>query len=153
MGYRRGGERLDPKPQLCSDALRGILESSPRLHALLLRYVQCLTIQIAGTALFNTRYKVEQRLARWLLMCHDRTEGDELPTTHQFLSLMLGINRPGLTAAVSAFERSAMIESRRGTITICNREALLALAGASYGAPKAEYARLIKDGQRVLGVL
>uniref|UniRef100_UPI0030138AF6 Crp/Fnr family transcriptional regulator n=1 Tax=Methylobacterium nigriterrae TaxID=3127512 RepID=UPI0030138AF6 len=59
-----------------SDALRKVLGSSPGLHALLLRYVQSLNVQVAGTALANTRYKLEQRLARWLLMCHDRTEGD-----------------------------------------------------------------------------
>ncbi|WP_238313970.1 Crp/Fnr family transcriptional regulator [Methylobacterium crusticola] len=126
-----------------ADALRAALRSSPTLHALLLRYVQALTIQIGCTALANSLYRLPQRLARWLLMCHDRTEGDELPTTHQFLSLMLGVNRPGLTAAVSVFERSGMIRRQRGIITIRDRAALLAAAGASYGAPEAEYARLI----------
>ncbi|KAB1073230.1 Crp/Fnr family transcriptional regulator [Methylobacterium planeticum] len=127
-----------------SESLREILGSTSDLQALLLRYAQSVNVQIAGTALANTRYKVEQRLARWLLMCHDRTEGDELPTTHRFLSLMLGINRPGLTATMAGFERSGMIGSERGTITILKREMLLDLAGASYGAPEAEYARLIE---------
>jgi DNA-binding transcriptional regulator YhcF (GntR family) len=77
-------------------------------------------------------------------MCHDRTEGDTLPTTHRFLSLMLGVNRPGLTTAVAALEREGIITTKRGTITICDREALLARADASYGVPEAEYERMMK---------
>jgi CRP-like cAMP-binding protein len=129
--------------------LRAILGTSPDLHAFLLRYAYSLTVQIAGTALANTRYKVEQRLARWLLMCHDRTRGDELPTTHRFLSLMLGINRPGLTAALSVFEQAGMIRTERGAITIRDRPALLAKAGACYGGPEGEYERLLVEGRLI----
>ena len=80
-------------------------------------------------------------------MCHDRVEGDALPTTHRFLSLMLGVNRTGLTAAVAAFERAGIIETRRGTITIRERDALLTIAGACYGVPEAEYARLVAGSE------
>ncbi len=128
-----------------ADAMREILGTNPDLHAFLLRYAYSLTVQIAGTALANTRYKVDQRLARWLLMCHDRTTGDDLPTTHRFLSLMLGINRPGLTA----FEQAGMIRTERGTITIRDRAALLAKAGACYGGPEGEYERLLVEGRPV----
>lgn len=126
-------------------ALIEALRRSPRLHNRLLRYAHVLGVQATSTALANGRYTLEPRLARWLLMCHDRTEGDELPTTHRFLSLMLGVNRPGLTDAVSALERAGMIGRQRGTLTIRDRAALLTLAGASYGAPEAEYQRLIGD--------
>ncbi|OAS23961.1 hypothetical protein A5481_15815 [Methylobacterium platani] len=132
-----------------ADAMREILGTSPDLHAFLLRYAYSVTVQIAGTALANTRYKVDQRLARWLLMCHDRTTGDELPTTHRFLSLMLGINRPGLTTALSVFEQAGMIRTERGTITIRDRAALLAKAGACYGGPEGEYERLLVEGRPV----
>ena len=84
-------------------------------------------------------------------MCHDRTEGDELPTTHRFLSLMLGVQRPGLTAAISAFERSGLIQRQRGILTIRDREALLAVAGGCYGVPEAEYERLIASPSRTEG--
>ncbi|MCP1535469.1 Crp/Fnr family transcriptional regulator [Methylorubrum extorquens] len=126
------------------EAFRDVLRCSPVLHEHLLRYAQVLNTQVACTALANGRYKVGQRLARWLLMCHDRTEGDTLPTTHRFLSLMLGVNRPGLTTAVAALERAGIIATRRGTITICDRDALLVEAGAAYGVPEAEYERLIE---------
>ena len=127
--------------QACQAASQGGLD----LQNLLLRYVQVLSVQLAYTALSNARYKLEQRLARWLLMCHDRVDGDVLPTTHRFLSLMLGVNRPGLTAAVASFERGGIIQTKRGNITICERGKLLALAGAVYGVPEAEHARLIEE--------
>ncbi|MCJ2134144.1 Crp/Fnr family transcriptional regulator [Methylobacterium sp. J-026] len=121
-----------------SEALR----SSPRLHNHLLRYAHVLSVLATSTALANGRYTLEPRLARWLLMVHDRTESDELPTTHRFLSLMLGVNRPGLTGAISVLERSGVIGRQRGTLIVRDRAALLALAGPSYGAPEAEYERL-----------
>ncbi|MCJ2131018.1 Crp/Fnr family transcriptional regulator [Methylobacterium sp. E-045] len=128
-----------------ADCLRATLIDSPRLHRSLLRYAQVANVQVASTALANGRFKLEQRLARWLLMCHDRVDGDMLPTTHRFLSLMLGVNRTGLTAAVATLERAHVIATRRGTITVRSRAMLLRLAGSSYGVPEAEYARLV-DG-------
>ncbi|APX85922.1 hypothetical protein BV511_15165 [Methylorubrum extorquens] len=128
-----------------ADSLRAALIDSPRLHRSLLRYAQAANVQVASTTLANARYKLEQRLARWLLMCHDRVDGDLLPTTHRFLSLMLGVNRTGLTTAVAALERAGVIGTRRGTITVRSREALLKLAGNSYGMAEAEYVRLV-DG-------
>ena len=85
---------------------------------------------------------MERRLARWLLMCHDRVDEDVLPTTQQFLSLMLGVARTSLTVIVGNFVRDGLIETQRGNITICDRAGLLALAGAAYGQPEAEYERL-----------
>ncbi|MCJ2009311.1 Crp/Fnr family transcriptional regulator [Methylobacterium sp. J-092] len=126
--------------------LREGLRDSPSLRDGLLRYAQASNVQVASTALANGRYRLEQRLARWLLMCHDRVDGDLLPTTHRFLSLMLGVNRTGLTTAVATLERTDVIGTRRGTITVRRRAALLKLAGDSYGVAEAEYARLV-DGR------
>ncbi|MCJ2078858.1 Crp/Fnr family transcriptional regulator [Methylobacterium sp. E-016] len=126
--------------------LRDALRDSPRLHDSLLRYAQAANVQVASTALANGRYRLEQRLARWLLMCHDRVDGDLLPTTHRFLSLMMGVNRTGLTTAVATLERARVIGTRRGTITVRSRDTLLKLAGKSYGVAEAEYVRLV-DGE------
>lgn len=129
-------------------ALHQALERSPEFNLMMLRYVQSVHIQVACTALANGRYKIDCRLARWLLMCHDRVEGDVLPTTQRFLSLMLGVNRTGLTAVVRGFVRDGLIETKRGTITICDRERLLAIAGAAYGQPEAEYERIFAQSGR-----
>jgi CRP-like cAMP-binding protein len=128
---------------MSASALKDVLGQSPVLQHQLLRYAHVLGVQATSTALANGRFKLEPRLARWLLMCHDRTVGDELPTTHQFLSLMLGVNRTNLTAVVAEFERSGIIETRRGALIVRDRLGLLVLAGASYGVPEAEYARLL----------
>ena len=70
--------------------------------------------QTTTTALANGRSKMEERLARWLLMADDRIDGEELPLTHEFLGLMLGTHRPGVTIAVQALEKAGLIATRRG---------------------------------------
>ncbi len=81
-----------------------VMEASPSLKALLLRWVQALMIQTAQSTLANGRYTIQERLARWLLMCHDRLDRDDLPLTHEFLSLMLGVGRSGVTEALHVLE-------------------------------------------------
>ncbi len=122
------------------------LEASSTLHALLLRYIHVLTVQTAATAMSNGDSVLSERLARWLLMCHDRVDGDELALTHEFLSLMLAVRRPGVTEAIHLLEGAAIIRARRAHITILDRERLEETAGDSYGVPEAEYQRLIPNG-------
>ncbi|MCJ2077843.1 Crp/Fnr family transcriptional regulator [Methylobacterium sp. E-016] len=128
---------------MSASSFREILPQSAAINERLLRYVQTVTAQTAGTALANARYTLAARLARWLLMCHDRAEGDDLSTTHRFLSLMLGVNRTGVSEAMAVLERAGVIATKRGTIIIKDREHLLAQAGACYGMPEAEYDRLL----------
>ena len=131
---------------LCIDkaALCAAFEESASLRRLLLRFVQTQLIQTAQTAYVNATHSLEVRLARWLLMCQDRLDGDELSITHEFLSLMLGAQRSSTTLAVQALEGYRLIRARRGRITVLDREALEAAADDGYGVPEAEYARLIE---------
>lgn len=119
------------------------LEASPSLHDLLLRYIHVLMVQTAATAMSNGDSVLSERMARWLLMCHDRVDGDELALTHEFLSLMLAVRRPGVTEAIHLLEGTGIIRARRAHITILDRERLEETAGDSYGVPEAEYERLI----------
>ena len=119
------------------------IESSRTLHALLLRFVQVFNTQVAATAMSNGDSVIGQRLARWLLMCHDRIDGDELPLTHEFLSIMLAVRRAGVTEALHLLEGAGIIKARRALISILDRERLDEMAGDSYGQPEAEYERLI----------
>ncbi len=123
--------------------LRQAIQQSPTLHALLLRYVQAFTIQTSHTALSNGSHKIEERLARWLLMCHDRLDGDDLPLKHEFIALMLGVRRASVTEAVNILERRGIIRAGRGNIVVLDRARLEERAGDSYGVPEAEYRRLI----------
>ena len=126
-----------------ADDLRHAVSVSASLHQHLLRFTQVVTIQAGQTALSNGCHRIEQRLARWLLMCHDRVDGDDLLTTHEFLSLMLGVRRAGVTQTLQALEDSGIIAARRGLITVLDRAKLEAVAGDSYGVLEADYARLI----------
>lgn len=128
--------------RLPSDKLRRAMAKSPALHGVLLRYVQAFMSQTAHTLLANAAYRMDQRLARWLLMCDDRVDENELPLTQLFLSRMLGVNRPGVTAAVRALKDAGLIGHARSRITVLDRAELEVVAGGSYGAPEAEYARL-----------
>ncbi|TXN72832.1 Crp/Fnr family transcriptional regulator [Methylobacterium sp. WL6] len=121
------------------------IDASPLLRKLLLHYAQTLMLQTAQTAFANAAYNIDVRLARWLLMCHDRLDGDDLALTHEFLSTMLGAQRSSTTLAVQALEGHGLIRARRGRITILNRAALEAVVDEGYGLPEREYARLIES--------
>ena len=123
--------------------LRRAMAASPSLQQHLLRFAHAFMIQMGQTALSNASHVLEQRLARWLLMCHDRVDGDKLSTTHEFLSLMLGVRRAGVTVALQALEDRGLIATKRGQVTVLDRATLEEVAGDSYGVSEAEYARLI----------
>jgi CRP-like cAMP-binding protein len=121
------------------------MKQSPSLRALVLKSAQAFMIQTAHTALANGRAKLEERLARWLLMAHDRLDSDAVPLTHEFLAVMLGVRRAGVTVALHSFERRGMITTRRGQLTLVNRAAIEQVAGSFYGIPEAELKRLMSE--------
>jgi CRP-like cAMP-binding protein len=123
--------------------LTSLARTNTKFLGLLLRYVQVILTQTEQTALANGRFSIEKRLARWILMCHDRIDGDELNFTHELLSVMLGVRRPGVTVATHVLEGSKMIKATRGRITVLSRGKLEEAAAGSYGVPEGEYERLI----------
>jgi CRP-like cAMP-binding protein len=127
-----------------TEVLCAAVERSPSLRKLLLRYTQVQFIEAVQTAFVNATYRSEVRLAHWFLMCHDRVDGDELVMTHEFVSVMLGVTRTSATLAVQALEGYRLIRAMRGRLTILEPKAMEAIAGAGYGLPEAEYARLIE---------
>jgi CRP-like cAMP-binding protein len=116
------------------------------LHRHLLRYAQASHVQVSETAFANANSDIEARLARWLLMCHDRVDEDNIPLTHEFIAMMLGVRRPGVTVALHVLEGMQVIRTKRGMITVLDREKLEELADNAYGLPEAEYARLMAEG-------
>jgi CRP-like cAMP-binding protein len=136
-----GGDRSDNETYMqaagqgqCMRAndLRNAMEKSRTLHSSMLRYAQAFLNQTTKTAVANGRFKIEERLARWLLMAHDRVGSPELPLTHEFLAMMLGVRRPGVTVACQQLEREGVIARRRGRIVICNREKLEKMSDGTY---------------------
>lgn len=126
-----------------ADRFREAIAQSTELKDLLLRYVQTFLIQVANSVATNAHSRIEVRLARWLLMCHDRIDGDEVHLTHEFMSMMIAAQRTGVTLTLHILEGAGMVQSQRARITILDRGKLEQLAGNSYGQPEAEYRRLI----------
>jgi CRP-like cAMP-binding protein len=125
-----------------SARLRSAMEQSRTLQKALLLYAHAFNIQASYTAMANGRSKIEERLARWLLMARDRLDSDQLTLTHEFLSLMLGVRRPGVTVALKLLQRAGLIQAARGTITILERKGLEKISNGAYGPPEAEFKRL-----------
>ena len=123
--------------------LRKATQASLSLRDSLLKFVQAFGVQTAHTAVSNAQSRLDVRLARWLLMAHDRLGDGPLPLTHEFLSLMLGVRRPGVTEALHALREQGLISYGRGLITVEDRKGMERAAGKAYGVPEAEYRRLI----------
>jgi CRP-like cAMP-binding protein len=129
VGLRQGSYRAITQIagqglRIRADALDEALRSTPGLGLILNRYVLIQGLQIAQIAACNRLHEIEQRLARWLLMCQDRVNSDLLPITHEFLAQMLGTGRPSVSLAAGILQRAGLIENLRGTVRILNRREL-----------------------------
>jgi CRP-like cAMP-binding protein len=117
---------------ITAENLRHCFEISSSLRDALTSYTLAFINQISETAMANARGTIEQRLARWILMAHDRARDDSLPIPHAYIAVMLGIRRAGVTNAIGELRRLGMIQQRRGGFTILDRDALLRVAGNIY---------------------
>jgi len=124
--------------------LRSAMKKSPTLRDLLLHNVQVFMIQTSQTALANAATLLSQRLGRWLLMVEDRLSTKEIPLTQEFLAIMLGVQRSGVSIALADLKSRGLISSKRRLILILNRSALEKFTNGSYGVAEAEYKRRVK---------
>jgi CRP-like cAMP-binding protein len=129
--------------RITASELRKAMNASQTLHSLLLKFVQVFLVQTAHTAVANARANIDKRLARWILMAHDRTDEDTLRLTHELLSLMLGVRRAGVTEALQSLKRQKLIDTGRNQIVVRDRKGIERMARGSYGVPEKEYRRLI----------
>jgi len=143
-----------PGAALCIPAqgLRAVMPQSPAIREHFLRYAHVLMVQTAQTAFANASFTIEARLARRVLMTQDRLDQDDLPLTHEFLSMMLGVRRPGVTLAIQALEGNGLIRAKRGSITVLDRTKLEEVADDAYGLAEAEYARVMEKAGRAVRV-
>ena len=106
------------------DMRTAALRGCPQLIVSLMRYAQESTMEVTQIAACNRLHDVEKRLARWLLMSHDRIGSDRLPLTQEFLAQMLGTRRASVTVAAGVLQKAGLIHYNRGHVSILNREAL-----------------------------
>ncbi len=115
-----------------SGVMRDMANRHPALRDICLRYQQVMMVQASQAAACNARHELPERLARWLLMTHDRVDGDELPMTQEFMALMLGVRRAGVSVVASALQAQGLIRQARGRIGVVDRAGLEAEACACY---------------------
>jgi CRP-like cAMP-binding protein len=114
------------------------------LQTLLLRYTQALHIQVSQTAACNRLHSLDERLARWLLMTHDRVQSDRMELTQEFLSTMLGVERSGVTLAAITLQNEGLIKYSRGKITVLDRIGLERASCECYDRVKIIFDELLK---------
>ena len=129
--------------RIAVSTVRGALAESPRMSRLMRRFALAFLTQTTQTALVNGHARIDERLARWLLMAMDRLDTVDLPLTHELMALMLGVRRPGVTDALHRLEGDGLIRARRGFVGIRDRAALEAKSAGCYGVTEAEYRRLM----------
>ena len=117
-----------------ADILSGSIGRLPSLRWSSERLLLTQQLQVAQLAACNRLHEVDQRLARWLLMCQDTVDAIRLPLTHEFIAQMLGTGRPTVTIAAGVLERAGLIENTRGAVQITNRKRLEDAACECYGA-------------------
>ena len=134
--------------RLSSAALRDATGQSRSLHDMLLRFVHAFMVQGSHAAIAAGRARIDERLSRGLLMWHDRIRADELFVTHEFLALLMGVRRQGVTVALHELEGKGLIRSVRNRVRIIDRAGLERMANGFYGVPEDEYRRLFGEDLR-----
>lgn len=129
--------------RLRQSTLLDLMNTQPVFASLLHKAVYVLATQAGFTALSNAVHEIDERLARWILMCHDRIDGNELALTHEFIALMLAVRRPSVTTALHLLEGYRFIRSVRGLVIVRDRAGLEDFASDAYGKAEDEYERLI----------
>jgi CRP-like cAMP-binding protein len=125
-------------------ALRQAFDQSEALRTKLLRYMQAFHIQVSQTAVCNSHHTLEERLIRWLLMVHDRAGDNRFPMTHEFMSLMLGVRRAGVTITAGALKHAGLIQYAKGCVTVLDRPSLEAAACECYDYVQRHFEELLE---------
>jgi CRP-like cAMP-binding protein len=128
---------------MTADDFRRLVTPGSPLHARLQRYTEALFNMVAQGSACNRLHPIEQRCARWLLLCHDRVGRDEFPLTHEFLAQMLGVRRASVTEAAGSLQADGLITYVRGLITIVDRAGLEAASCGCYQIIRREFERML----------
>lgn len=132
-----------PALRLSSEIFREELAASSELQGMLKHYLYVVIAQLGQTAACTRYHRVEARLARWLLMTHDRVHEDTFTITHEFLGYILGVRRAGISEAANEFQSRALISYKRGEVTVLDRQGLERTACDCYFADRETYRQIL----------
>ena len=145
-----GGEAMIQVPhsylRMGSGDFRQCLLLDPLLNSRVLLYTQVMIETISQFSGCNRLHAINQRCARWLLMAHDRIDGDTISLTHEYLATMLGVRRPSVSLTAEALDRAGVIEYHRGRIIVRDRRGLEAMACECYRVANGALERLLGYG-------
>jgi CRP-like cAMP-binding protein len=127
-------------------AFKEAVKMDTPLRRITLRYLQAYLAQVSQSVACNRLHTVEERFARWVLMSHDRVEGDVFQLTQEYLASMLGVHRPSVSLAARALQKAGLIEYKRGMMTILNRQGLEEVCCECYGIVRMQFERLLGEG-------
>jgi len=128
---------------MAADAFRKELDRRGAFYGLMSRYSQAMQILIMQSTACNSLHTVEERCSRWLLMTHDRVDGDELRLTHEFLGYMLGVRRPTVSLVLGTLDKAGILHNGTKKITIVNRARLEDTSCECYRVVKSAFDRLL----------
>lgn len=134
-----------------AEALQSEFSCSERVRDLFIRYSEALFAQVQQTVACHAHHAVKQRMCRWLLMMHDRSDGQDLPCTHEFMADLLGINRKSVTLAARIVQNEGLIAYRRGRMQVVDRSGLEKAACECYTAVNKHFASLFCPNEPVKG--
>ncbi len=134
-----------PAVKINARLFRELSSSSPAFRQLLDRYLQAYVNMLGQLAACNRLHSVYERCARWLLMTHDRVDVDVIPLTHEYLAMMLGTNRSGVTIGVGTLQQAGFIRSAGGNITILDRLGLEQAACECYEVAREQFGGLLRS--------
>lgn len=126
-----------------ADELEREVQHSESLRHVFERYLSAFMFQVSQSVACNGLHALQQRCCRWLLMMHDRVQGDEIGLTHEYLSIMLGVRRASVTEVLQALEDQGFLHTSRGRITISDRAGMEATSCECYAVVRAEYVRML----------
>lgn len=129
--------------RLPAETLIRAADRSAVVRKLLNRYTLAFLAQVSQTVACNRAHNIDERCARWLLMTHDRVDGDSFSLTHEFLAYMLGVRRAGVTVAAGILQKAGLITYKRGKIVIVDRDGLERAACDCYAIVNREFAELL----------
>ena len=135
---------------ITTDLFNTEMERRGAFYNRVVRYNQALMSQIMQTTVCNSLHSAEQRCCRWLLMTRDRAGSDDFPLTHELVAVMLGVRRPTVTLVIARLQQMGLIEHRRGSMQIIDRERLEATSCECYRLVKTQMTRLLPDVERGL---
>jgi CRP-like cAMP-binding protein len=139
--------------RISASGFRAVVSERDGIQKILLRYSLAFLNQVGQSVACNRLHSLEARCARWLLMTHDRVDGDKFELTQEFLSYMLGVHRPAVTLAAGLLQRAGLIHYTRGRITVTDRGGLESASCSCYQATRDNFEALATNGKHAAGNL